>query len=262
MVFAEGYSGFYDLLYREKDYLAECDFLEEIFKMGGTNPRDILDLGCGTGGHALELQKRGFEVTGVDRSKPMLAMARAKAKKLKVQTRFELGDITSFQSGETFGGVIAMFAVMGYQTSNAELKRAVEVAFDHLKPDGTFIFDGWYGPAVLQQKPETRVKEIYGEDRSWLIRMAEPILDAFNHLVRIHYRLLAGQESRLEKKFEEIHIMRFFFPQELRILLEWVGFVNVRFFPFMDTGRSLTTGDWNMTVVANRPPVENQGAQR
>ena len=262
MVFAEGYSEYYDLLYREKDYRTECDFLEEIFKMGETAPRDILDLGCGTGGHAVELQKRGFEVTGVDRSEPMLALARAKAEKQKVQPRFVLGDLTSFQGGGTFDAVISMFAVMGYQETNAKLKRAVEVVFHHLKPGGIFIFDGWYGPAVLQQKPETRVKEICGKDRSWLIRMAEPSLDAFNHLVRIHYRVLAGRGSKLEKKFEETHTMRFFFPQELRILLEWVGFANIRFFPFLDAGRSITAGDWNMTVVANRPPVENHGAQR
>jgi SAM-dependent methyltransferase len=261
MVFDKGYSQIYDLLYREKNYREECDFLENIFSILGRAPHDILDLGCGTGGHALELQKRGFEVTGVDRSESMLALARAKAVEQNVRPRFVLGDLTSFSDGGDFDAVISMFAVMGYQETDHDLKRAVEVAFDHLRPGGVFIFDGWYGPAVLKQKPETRVKEIREEDGGWLVRSAEPTLDEPNHLVRIHYRVTAGRDDRMEEKFEEIHTMRYFFPEEVEILLEWAGFADIRLYPFLNTQREITAEDWNLTVVANRPPLEDQGAQ-
>ena len=74
------YASFYDALYSEKDYEAECDLIEEIvhrYGDGGVNT--ILDLGCGTGGHTIPLSQRGYMVTGVDRSEPMLAQARLKS---------------------------------------------------------------------------------------------------------------------------------------------------------------------------------------
>ena len=71
------YAQFYDILYQDKDYEAECDFLEQIFDRYAPGPvRTILDLGCGTGGHTLPLARRGYEVVGVDRSEKMLAEAR------------------------------------------------------------------------------------------------------------------------------------------------------------------------------------------
>ena len=79
-VFGCGYADQYDLLYSDKDYEAECDLLEEVFRRYGTGPvQTILDLGCGTGSHALLLARRGYQVTGVDRSQEMLAQARQKA---------------------------------------------------------------------------------------------------------------------------------------------------------------------------------------
>jgi len=68
-VFDKLYAGTYDALYQDKDYEAECDFLQQVFARYAQAPiRAILDLGCGTGGHALPLARRGYALTGVDRS--------------------------------------------------------------------------------------------------------------------------------------------------------------------------------------------------
>jgi predicted TPR repeat methyltransferase len=76
--FTENYANQYDRLYRDKDYAAECDFLETLFAQAATPVRRILDLGCGTGGHALPLAQRGLHVTGVDLSAGMLAFAQTR----------------------------------------------------------------------------------------------------------------------------------------------------------------------------------------
>jgi len=66
------YANYYDALYREKDYKKECDFLEQIWEVSSEPISRVLDLGCGTGGHALPLAQRGYHVTGGNRSEQML----------------------------------------------------------------------------------------------------------------------------------------------------------------------------------------------
>jgi len=137
-------------LYKDKDYEAECDFLEQIFSRCAKYPiRTILDLGCGTGGHALPLARRGYEVTGVDLSEHMLERARQKAAEAGLAISFHQGDIRILDLGCTFDVVVAMFAVISYQTSNEDLAAAFRSARRHLKPGGLFVFDCWFGPAVL-----------------------------------------------------------------------------------------------------------------
>ena len=65
IVFGKEYANTYDALYENKDYEKECDFIEAIFSKGSLNAKTVLDLGCGTGGHALVLAKRGYEVLGL-----------------------------------------------------------------------------------------------------------------------------------------------------------------------------------------------------
>jgi SAM-dependent methyltransferase len=94
MVFREEYSGVYDALYQDKGYEKECDYIEALFKKYDYRPTTILDLGCGTGGHALILSKRGYKVSGVDRSASMLDIAKKKARDQRSEIEFIQGDIT------------------------------------------------------------------------------------------------------------------------------------------------------------------------
>ncbi|MCX8108650.1 MAG: methyltransferase domain-containing protein, partial [Verrucomicrobiae bacterium] len=68
-VFGEIYAEAYDSLYKEKDYDLEVSLLERLFQeyRAGAVHR-ILDVGCGTGNHAIRLAQRGYQVTGVDQS--------------------------------------------------------------------------------------------------------------------------------------------------------------------------------------------------
>jgi len=112
------YAQFYDALYQDKDYEAECDFLEAIFKQhakGSIN--NILDLGCGTGSHIIPLAQQGYLVTGVDQSENMLSAAQIKAN-ARCSTinkpAFHQADIWDFNLHQSFDAVISMFAVISY----------------------------------------------------------------------------------------------------------------------------------------------------
>jgi SAM-dependent methyltransferase len=105
------------------------------------------------------LSKRGFEVTGVDRSGSMLERARRKTQDAGLDVQFIEGDITELALGRKYDAVISMFAVMSYQVTDTEVTAICKKVKDSLSPGGLFIFDCWHGPAVVAEKPNIRIKE-------------------------------------------------------------------------------------------------------
>ncbi|MDI3545095.1 MAG: hypothetical protein PWQ96_2396 [Clostridia bacterium] len=248
-VFKKEYALVYDYLYQDKDYEKECDFLEAIFKKYQLHPKSILDLGCGTGGHALILAKRGYQVTGVDRSSEMLAIAKEKAKNFGCKIDFYEKSIQELSINKKFEVVIAMFAVMSYQTNNNDLFLACKTAKQHLKQGGIFIFDAWNGLAVLTDPPTQRIKEVNNGDER-IIRITNPNVNFLSHTVDINFKVLKLYKDKVIFETEETHKMRFLFPQEIKYFLEVAGFSDIQFCPFLKPEEPLTEKDWNMTVIA------------
>lgn len=211
------YANFYDLLYRDKDYPAEVDFIEALFKKYANGTvKTVLDMGCGTGGHALLLAERGYSVTGVDRSEAMLSIAEEKARKVNGSAEFFHADIRDFDLNKEFDVVISMFAVMGYQTTNEDFERALLSAGKHLRKGGLFIFDVWFGPAVISQKPGDRVKIIENDDER-IIRMTRSSIDIMKHTVDVNFNVMKIRDNKIYEPVDETHRMRFFFPMELEL---------------------------------------------
>lgn len=249
MIF-EQYARYYDMLYQDKDYNAECDFLEKIFDAYASKPvRLILDLGCGTGGHAIPLARRGHSVTGVDSSAQMLSVARSKSAQAGQAIEWVAGDVRQSALGQTFDVVIAMFAVMSYQTSNADLAAAIATARRHLEPGGLFVFDAWFGTSVLSERPADRFRITENGDER-VYRFAHPELDVVAQTVVVKYKVLRLRAGQLLEEVDEAHPMRFLFVQEISHFLENNGFRVRQACPFLDMGRELTERDWNMTVIA------------
>lgn len=251
-VFGSDYAGSYDHFYAGKDYAAECDFLEEAFRRYAPGPvRTVLDLGCGTGGHALLLARRGYQVTGVDRSAEMLAAARNKvsAGGLPTPPTFEQGDVRALDLGRTYDAVIAMFAVMGYLTTNDDLAAGLRSARRHLSPGGLLIFDAWYGPGVLTDRPSDRYK-LVEENGERIVRFAHTEMDIINQTAAVHYHVLRLRDGRVVGETREIHPMRYLFPQEIAYFLDTCGFELELLCPFLSIDETLTDEHWNFAVVA------------
>jgi SAM-dependent methyltransferase len=253
-VFSAAYAAHYDHLYADKDYDSECDFLEAVFHRSGRNVGDILDVGCGTGEHAIRLAQRGFRVVGVDRSEAMLKLARSKAEKAAVEVRFELQDACRLNLGQRFDAVIAMFAVMSYQTTNAELASVCSGAAHHLRPGGVFCFDAWHGPGVLSDPPEPRVRVIRSGERR-IIRLTEPELETVRHRVATRFHLLEFEGNRIVEEIEECHWMRYLFPQEISYFLDVAGFAKVSFSQFPDLDVEPDETHWQFAVSASMPEL-------
>ena len=251
-VFGQDYARAYDLLYREKDYTSECDMIEALLKeFGSPGPCKLVDLGCGTGNHCIALAERGYQVSGVDLSPSMLTQARAKAEAASVaaHTDFREGDVRYVRfSGETFDAAIMMFAVLGYQQSNQDVRDTLETVRGLVLPGATFIFDIWYGPGVLADKPGPRERVIERGDEK-LIRRTDATLDEARHLCSVQFDLERWQAGQRVSQVKETHIMRYFFAAELTSFAAECGFELMTLRNSSDWKKPVADRNWNATGV-------------
>ncbi len=217
------YARYYDLLYRDKDYFAEADYLHGLIQSNAPDAKTVLNLGCGSGRHDQELAKLGYSITGVDLSNEMLNMARS-AGKGNAALQYHSGDIRSIRLKQQFDVVMALFHVISYQTSNQDLLAAFETARCHLRTGGVFIFDCWYGPGVLTDPPAVRVKELEDEQIK-ITRIAQPVMYPNHNLVDVNYQLfIRDKQSNAVDEIRETHSMRYLFVPEIELLLGNAGF--------------------------------------
>ena len=249
-VFGPTYARVYDLLYQNKDYAAECDLLERVFRQHASHRvKTILDLGVGTGNHALLLAARGYSIVGVDLSEDMLDIARSKAERQRLSIAFHQGDVRQVDLGQAFDAVLMMFAVLGYQTENADILAALRAARRHLPPSGLLIADIWYGPAVLSQRPSDRVRIIHNGSNT-ILRTSSGELDLRHHICTVHFHTWHMNGREIVAEVEESHPMRFFFPRELELFLEVSGFHLLRLGGFPNFEKEPDESTWNIMAVA------------
>lgn len=250
-VFAN-YARYYDLLYRDKDYAAEVDFVAGLMSRNGVSTGSLLELGCGTGRHAGLLATKGYSVDGVDLSSDMVAQAQTRLDGLPSDVgrrlKFLQGDVRSVRLGQVHDAVISLFHVASYQTTNAELMAMFDTAAAHLETGGVFVFDCWYGPAVLTDRPAVRIRRL-SDDQFDVLRIAEPVMYPNDNVVDVNYTVLMTDRRTGEvETTKETHRMRYLFVPELVLMLGSTGFDLVECLQWM--GGGLGFGSWAATFVA------------
>lgn len=222
-----GYARYYDLLYRDKPYPKEADYVRGLALSHVPKARTVVDLGCGTGAHAEHLARAGMEVTGADVSDWMLERAAARRAALPDgvarRLHFSRGDVRDVRLGLRADVVISLFHVVSYQSENADLQAMFATAREHVQNGGVFIFDVWYGPAVLADRPVVRVKNLE-DDEVKITRVAQPTLHPSRNLVDVHYRVIAFEKKTGRySETEETHRMRYLFSPEVELLATQAG---------------------------------------
>jgi SAM-dependent methyltransferase len=251
-VFDSQYADQYDRLYAQKDYRQECDLVEAAAtRFAGARPATILDVGCGTGQHAIELAARGYQLTGVDLSAAMLEHAQSKSAGLPAaaRPRWLQGNARDFDAGATYDMAIMMFAVVGYLTTNEQVLEGLRNIRRHLASGGIFACDFWFGPAVLTDRPTDRVRTM-PTARGEVIRTTRTQLNIVDHTADVSFRLWETQGMQLLSDTSETHRMRYFFPQEFALLLSCADFELLQLSAFPSLDAQLTDATWNAFSVA------------
>jgi SAM-dependent methyltransferase len=247
---------FYDILYQDKDYPAEIQFLLKLIESSlGPCGKDtpILDLACGTGRHLLELGKLGYTcLSGSDLSRPMIEFAKESASKSSLDIDFynySFEECLSIQ--RRFRVVLSLFSAVDYLASRQSQVLAFQNIHGLLEEDGVFIFDFWNGNAVSRDFSPTRVvhktkglEEIY--------RISYTRIDRLNQSAEVKFRCLHLEEGIKKAEFTEIHSLHYYYLPEMFHLLDRTGYEVVKVVPFMEPERDVEPYDWNITLVARR----------
>lgn len=166
----------------------------------------VCDLCCGIGRHSLELARRGFEVTGVDRTPTYLAKARARAKDEGLNVEFVAADARSFSRPELFDVFVNLFTSFGYFEDGDDEKKVLQNIYSSLKSGGRLVMDligkealarifrerHWHelDDAILLQ--EEKLSEDWGRiDTRWIL-----LKDGRQHEGRFSLRLYSAVELK------------------------------------------------------------------
>jgi SAM-dependent methyltransferase len=252
--YAGRYAELYDLFYGDKPYADEARFVHDCIQEFRPHPtRRILELACGTGRHALELEKLGYEITATDRSPDMLEIARRRAAMNNSKIVFALADMRDLEiPGYEYDAVVCLFDSIGYLKTDEALHDAFGQIRGRLRPGGLFIFEFWHAPAMLNQYSPMRVRKLKTEN-SEIIRTSETTLDREKRLATVNYTVEERNKDGTGPTLRESHTNRFFSVDEMKSLVSSASFEPLEFFAGFDKQGSINDDTWHIVSVNRKP---------
>ena len=245
------YAHYYNLLYRDKSYAQESEYVwSRLSEFGAVS--NLLNAGCGTGNHDRWFAEKGIMVHGFDLSPEMIAKAKEHGGgDLGKLLDYHVGDFRTFRLGHTVDAVISLFHVMSYQNETRDLVASIQTAAAHLKSGGLFAFDCWNGSGVLTDPPHVRVRRLE-DDRVKITRLAEPFFRCNDNVVEVHYEVhVEDKRTGARQTIMEKHPMRYLFYPEMEHLLKESGFEILCYETWM-TGAPVELGTWNSFYVCRK----------
>lgn len=228
--------------------LGECNFLEQ--ELGFDKSLSILDVGCGTGRHTIELAKRGYKVTGIDLSENQLQLARKKAAHEKLDIPFLQADARNLPFHAEFDAAIMLceggFCLMETDEENAAILQSIARA---LKDKAVLIFTTLNGLFPLSQNLNAFYAHANTEDSSTCTSTGFDLCALRDHNTTTFTDDDGEQHTIVSSE-------RYYLPTEIRTLLRGLGFTDIEFFGAhlgaFNRENSLTQTDFEMLVVAKK----------
>jgi ubiquinone/menaquinone biosynthesis C-methylase UbiE len=245
------YAELYDLFYADKPYADEARFVHDcIGEFGPPQTREVLELACGTGRHAFELKKFGYQITATDRSPDMLEIARRRFANNGIT--FIAGDMRELRlPARQYDAVICLFDSIGYLQTDDALRDAFRRIRSHLRVAGLFIFEFWHAPAMLSQYSPMRVRNLKTANGE-IVRTSETTLDRKNCLAKVNYTVEERNRDGTHSTIYESHTNRFFSVDEMKLFISEAKFEPVRFFAGFNKTDLISDATWHVVSVVRK----------
>jgi 2-polyprenyl-3-methyl-5-hydroxy-6-metoxy-1,4-benzoquinol methylase len=244
----ENYSRKYDGESFTQGTAGECDFIEK--EVNYNKSLKIIDIGCGTGRHSIELAKRGYTVTGIDLSESQLELAKEKAIAQGLQVDFQRHDARQLPFKDEFDLAMMVcegaFPLMETDEMNYEILRNAAAA---LKPGGKLIFTTLNGLFPLFHSIEKFCAA------GAKVGNAAYSKNTFDLLTFRDFNTTSVEDDSGNKKELECN-ERYYVPPEITWLLKSLGFIRIDIYgaklgAFSRDDR-LSTDDFEMLVIAEK----------
>lgn len=221
----EHLAGCYDLFTADVDYPRWADYIQRHFRRCRRPIVTVLDLACGTGSLTCELARRGYDMTGVDLSGEMLAVAAEKGRECDCPPLFLQQSMDRLDLYDTVDACVCCLDSVNYVTAPARLKRAFQRVHLFLSPGGLFLFDintpeklkGLDGQLFMDEGEDALC--IWRADYSPRRRICTYEMDIFSR-----------EGNGLWRRASEVHEEYAYTPEELTGYLREAGFTDVRQF--------------------------------
>jgi SAM-dependent methyltransferase len=250
--YAGRHAELYDLFYAEKPYAAEAAFVDQCLRSYSVGPaKRLLELACGTGTHAFQLEQRGYQIVATDYSQAMLERAMKKASQTSSHVEFRLLDMTQLDVAGSFDAAYCLFDAIGYVATNAALEQVFRGVQKHLRSDGLFVFEFWHAGAMLRHYDPVRIRR-WQTGNGLVLRLSETTLDYAKQLSRVTYSIYELNSDGTYVALTETQVNRYFLLQEMAAWLTATGFTPVKWFAGFADDENISDETWHIVAVARR----------
>lgn len=213
------FANLYDELMNDFDYEKWANYIDEIYKKYNAQPKDVLEMACGTGNLTYYLAKKKYSIVCFDLSSDMLSKAYEKLGRLRNVKILEQNMI-DFKINKKFDSVISICDSINYITSNDDLLSCFQNVYNHMNENGIFIFDinSYY-----------KLKEIIGnnifvEDRDSVFYTWQNFYDEATDICEFYLTFFKEDQKGQYHRFDEEHIEKAYKSEEVVNMLRKVGF--------------------------------------
>jgi len=230
----------YPFIFPEKRFADAAKQIGRLLKLAKPKGKAVLDLCCGPGRWAIPLAQKGFRVTGVDRTRYLLTVAKARAKAARVSIEWVRADMRDFVRPDSFDLVLSLLTSLGYFDKKDEDRLVLRNSYTNLKAGGVLLID------LAGKEQIARVYQPTSSDtlpNGSLLVQRHRIADAWS---RIHNEWILVRKGRT-RSFKFHHTI--YSAQELSDRLAEAGFRQIKVYGSLkgdeygpDTQRLIVTG--------------------
>jgi ubiquinone/menaquinone biosynthesis C-methylase UbiE len=199
----------YDELMADAPYSKWLSFIKNAVSAYHPNTIRLLDVGCGTGSMPILLAKEGFEVTGVDLSSDMLMVAKEKADNENVTLTLFQQDMRELEGLGAYECVTVLCDSLNYILTEEDVKQTFLSAWNHLEPNGLFIFD----VHSIHKVNDIFIGSTFGSNNEELSYIWQCYQGEYENSVEHDLSFFILNKNNYER-YDELHIQRTFSPKD------------------------------------------------